>query len=120
VTFRNKAHIALVTGGITKNKDGNITSFKIVHSTSSKGPIESTIMVDGSGKGYDGWWDDKLDTDYVYQWDSPEKSTVEVKEKTVLTVNEPIYDGGSIQEVTIAAYGQAELQSNLNDDNMLK
>ena len=31
-------------------------------------------MVDGSGNGYDGWWDDRLDKPNVYQWDNPPKS----------------------------------------------
>ena len=98
VTFRNGGHIAMVTGDIVKDKDGNIVSFSIVHSTNSRGPIESTIMVDGSGKGYDGWWDDRLDTNNIYQWDTPETIP-----------NEQIFSGGTLPEVTITGEGRTNI-----------
>jgi RHS repeat-associated protein len=95
VTFRDGGHIAIVTGNILKDNDGNILSFTIVHSTNSKGPVESTIMVDGSGKGYDGWWDDRLDKNTVYQWDTQES-----------TVTNQTYSGGSLPEVTVVGEGR--------------
>jgi hypothetical protein len=102
VTFRNGGHIAMVTGNIVKDSDGKVISFSVIHSTNSKGPIESAILVDGSGSGYDGWWDDRLDTESVYQWDSTDEGAAETDATTTeAEVDNHVYEGGTLNEVVI-------------------
>jgi len=106
VTFRKGKHIAIVSGNIEKDKSGNIISFNVIQSTSSKGPIESKIMVDGSGKGYDGWWDDRLDSQYVYQWDTIDSSTNTNTTNNISSTNvEATYNGGRLNTITIVGKG---------------
>ncbi len=57
-------HIGIITE-VNRDENGNLISFKFIHSSSSKGPQESTYNVGGS-RYYD---DDDLYTGY-YAWDT--------------------------------------------------
>jgi hypothetical protein len=63
-------HIGVVVD-VTRDKDGKVTSFKMDHNSSSSGPIETVVTLNGTE-----YWDKKV---MGFQaWDNPDPKTVTV------------------------------------------
>ncbi len=68
------SHIGLISE-VIRDSDGKVTSYKFIHSSSSKGPTENTVNI--GGKGY---YDGGRITGW-YKWDSPDPVSLPLAEE---------------------------------------
>ena len=70
-----EGHIGMISN-VERDEDGNVVSYKMIHSSSSNGPVESKKIDPNAKKtwsqGYDEYWAPKVAN--FYAWDTPEAS----------------------------------------------
>ncbi|MEA1980488.1 MAG: NlpC/P60 family protein [candidate division Zixibacteria bacterium] len=102
VTFNNNRHVAIVSGNIKRDEDGNVISFNVIGSQSSTGPDEFTVQTDKSGEwrnGNNGYWSPKLGS--AYKWDKPDKPAIDNGNSQTVQKTMTLYNPGTKQTMNI-------------------